>query len=117
MVICDTYKPDGSPLKENNRAWAKALFDQKPEEEPWFGLEQEYFLMSTHTGKPLGFPAAYGALPPAQGINFQGQYYCSAGAQNAFGRAVADEHLMACITAGIKVSASCHVLVCKNSTS
>ena len=34
----------------------------------------------------------------------QGQYYCSAGAQNAFGRQVAEEHLEACVYAGIKIS-------------
>jgi glutamine synthetase len=33
----------------------------------------------------------------------QGQYYCSAGTENAFGRDVADAHLKACLYAGIKV--------------
>ena len=34
----------------------------------------------------------------------QGQYYCSVGAENAFGRELAEEHLAACVAAGIKIS-------------
>ena len=97
MVLCDTYRPDGSPLQNNHRQWAKSLFDQALDEEPWYGLEQEYFLMDPNTNKPLGFPQ--NGFP-----NEQGQYYCSAGAQNAFGRQVAEEHLEACVYAGIKIS-------------
>jgi len=97
MVLCDTYRPDGSPVENNHRQWAKALFDQALDEEPWYGLEQEYFLMDPNTHKPLGFPQ--NGFP-----NAQGQYYCSAGAQNAFGRQVAEEHLEACVYAGIKIS-------------
>ncbi len=97
MVLCDTYRPDGSPLQNNHRQWAKSLFDQALDEEPWYGLEQEYFFMDPNTNKPLGFPQ--NGFP-----NEQGQYYCSTGAQNAFGRQVAEEHLDACVYAGIKIS-------------
>jgi glutamine synthetase len=97
IVLCDTYRPDGTPLENNHRQWAKAIFDQALDEEPWYGLEQEYFLIDPNTNKPLGFPQ--NGFP-----NPQGQYYCSAGAQNAFGRQVAEEHLEACIFAGIKIS-------------
>ena len=34
----------------------------------------------------------------------QGQYYCSAGAENSFGRNVSEEHLQCCINAGIKIA-------------
>ena len=44
IVMCDTYTPDGEPHVTNKRNWANELFNQKLEEEPWFGLEQEYFL-------------------------------------------------------------------------
>jgi len=97
MVMCDTYTPTGEPLSNNNRLWAKNIFDQALGEEPWFGLEQEYFLIDPNTNKPLGFPEDKDPPP-------QGQYYCSAGANNAFGRDVAEEHLMACVNAGIKIS-------------
>jgi len=97
MVMCDTYRPDGTPLENNHRVLANELFNQALDEEPWFGLEQEYFLMDPKTNKPLGFPH-YGHPEP------QGQYYCSAGAQNSFGRDVAEEHLRACVDAGIIIS-------------
>ena len=34
----------------------------------------------------------------------QGQYYCSAGSNNAFGRQVAERAYMACLDAGVNVS-------------
>lgn len=94
IVLCDTYTPFGKPLDNNHRLWAKEQFDQKPEEEPWFGLEQEYFIIDPKSGKPLGYDES----------KTQGQFYCSAGAENAFGRVVAEEHLRACVKAGIKIS-------------
>lgn len=94
MVLCDTYKPTGEPLFNNHRVWANSLFDQKLEEEPWFGLEQEYFMINPQNMKPLGY-----------GDNKkQGQYYCSVGSENAFGRHIAEHHLQACVIAGIKIS-------------
>lgn len=97
LVMCDTYKPTGEPLDNSHRKWANDLFNSAPEQEPWFGLEQEYFLINPATKKPLGFPLT--GLPEPQG-----QYYCSVGAENAFGRKVAEDHMMACIAAGIKIS-------------
>jgi glutamine synthetase len=94
MVMCDTYFPDGNPLPNNHRVWAKSLFDKNLEEEPWFGLEQEYFLIDPKTNLPLGYN---------ENIE-QGQFYCSAGAENAHGRVIADSHLNACVSAGIKIS-------------
>ena len=38
-------------LKNNYRIWAKNLFDQALDEKPWYGLEQEYFLMNLETNK------------------------------------------------------------------
>ncbi len=94
LVLCDTYKPNGEPLSNNNRVWAKELFDKKLEEEPWFGLEQEYFMMNSQNMKPLGFDET----------KTQGQYYCSVGSGNTFGRHIAEHHLNACMYAGIKLS-------------
>jgi len=62
----------------------------------WFGFEQEYFLWNPETDKPLGFPE--GGFPRPQG-----PYYCSVGATNAFGRAMVEEHLDACLDAGLNV--------------
>ncbi len=59
-----------------------------------FGFEQEYFLWDPETNLPLGFP---------KDQTPQGQFYCSAGAKNAFGREMIEEHLEQCLEAGINV--------------
>ena len=90
LIMCETRRPDGTPLSNNHRAVANELFEKSLEDEPWFGIEQEYFIINPKTNKPVGFPED-GSEP-----NPQGQYYCSVGTENAFYRRVADSHLMAC---------------------
>jgi len=94
LVLCDTYLPNGQPHSSNSRFRANEIFNKKLEEEPWFGLEQEYFLIDLETNKPFGMK------------NFikQGQYYCSVGGANAFGRKIIEEHMEACIYSGLKIS-------------
>ena len=94
LVLCDTYTSQGNPLSNNHRKWANEVFEEKLNEEPWFGLEQEYFIIDPKTGKPLGYMEG----------NEQGQYYCSVGAENAFGRVIAEQHLHACVQSGITIS-------------
>ena len=101
IVMCDTWTPDGKPHETNKRFDALNIFDQKKDEEPWFGIEQEYFLKDKNTGFPLGFvdDGNGGYVAPKQG-----QYYCSNGTGNAFGRNIVEEHLKACMDAGLKIS-------------
>ena len=100
LVLCDTYSNDGTPLPDNYRYVANELFKQKPESAPWFGLEQEYFIMNPSTNVPLGFPANYPQTMPHE----QGPYYCSTGTNKAHGRTIAEEHMRRCLYAGIKLS-------------
>ena len=97
IVLCETYTPLGEPHPTNYRFDAKKIFDKNLEEKPWYGMEQEYFMINNETGNPLGFEKNLIANP-------QGQYYCSVGAENAFGRKIAEKHLQACIEAGIQIS-------------
>uniref|UniRef100_A0A6C0LWW8 glutamine synthetase n=1 Tax=viral metagenome TaxID=1070528 RepID=A0A6C0LWW8_9ZZZZ len=97
LVMCETYTPNGIPCPNNHRVYANRVFNQALDEEPWFGLEQEYFIIDTKTNKPLGFPLDDGDAK-------QGQYYCSVGSNNAYGRKIAEEHLLSCIQADIKIS-------------
>lgn len=94
LVMCDTYLPSGEPLENNNRHYATKLFEENSDEEPWYGLEQEYFIMDYTTDFPIGFGDAVS----------QGQYYCSVGSQNTFCRQLVDEHMESCLYAGIKIS-------------
>lgn len=97
LVLCDTYTPIGVPTLTNTRYLAYDRFSQCVKEEPWFGVEQEYFLINPSTGKPLGFPP-YGLPQP------EGPYYCSVGIENTFGRFIAEQHMGYCLQAGIQIA-------------
>jgi glutamine synthetase len=99
LVLCEACLPDGklTPIPTNTRNAAKAIFDQKKEEEPWYGIEQEYTLFHSDGVTPLGWPKNGYPGP-------QGPYYCSAGAQNAFGRRIVESHYKACLHAGLNIS-------------
>ncbi|UGU15293.1 glutamine synthetase beta-grasp domain-containing protein [Sinomicrobium kalidii] len=91
LVMCEVLNPDGTPHVSNGRA---TIDDD--DNDFWFGFEQEYFLWNPETNKPLGFPANGYPAP-------QGQYYCSVGANNAYGREIVEEHLDVCLEAGLNV--------------
>jgi len=91
LVMCEVLDSTGVRHESNGRALI-----EDDDNDFWFGFEQEYFLWDTKTNKPLGFPAAGFPGP-------QGPYYCSVGASNAFGRDIVEEHLDACIDAGLNV--------------
>jgi glutamine synthetase len=97
LVLCETMLPDGSPHPGDTRHDAEAAFNKALDEKPWFGLEQEYTLFQLDKVTPLGWPK--GGFPGPQG-----PYYCSAGADVAFGRPVVEAHYKACLYAGIKMS-------------
>lgn len=89
IVLCEVLLPDGSPHPTNTRAgW-------EDQEDVWFGFEQEYVFMKN--GKPLGFPE--NGFPAPQGL-----YYCGVGTGNIAGREIAEEHMEACLDAGLEVT-------------
>ncbi len=96
LVLCEVYNADGTPSHSNNRAAAVETAAKYADEEPWFGIEQEYTMM-TLEGYPAGFPE--GGFPGPQG-----PYYCGAGADRIFGREIADDHIDACLGAGLKLA-------------
>jgi len=99
LILCDTYTPEGQPLPTNTRKAAAEIFS-RPDvvaAKPWFGLEQEYTLFNLDEVTPLGWPD--GGYPRPQG-----PYYCGAGADRVFGRAVPEAHYRACLYAGIPIS-------------
>jgi len=91
LVMCEVLTSDGKPHESNGRATI-----EDDDNDFWFGFEQEYFLWNPETNKPLGFPVNGYPAP-------QGPYYCSVGAKNAFGREIVEEHLDACLEAGLNV--------------
>ncbi len=91
LVMCEVLSADGTAHPSNGRATI-----EDDDNDFWFGFEQEYFLWDPLTNKPLGFPERGYPAP-------QGPYYCSVGANNAFGREIVEEHLDACIEAELNV--------------
>ncbi|MGB3586640.1 MAG: glutamine synthetase beta-grasp domain-containing protein [Tunicatimonas sp.] len=92
LVMTEVLSSDGTPHPSNGRA---TIDDD--DDDFWFGFEQEYFLWDSEINKPLGFPEEGF---PKRG---QGPYYCSVGAQNAYGREVIEDHLDQCLEAGVNV--------------
>lgn len=89
LVMTEVLNADGTPHPSNGRA---TIDDD--DSDFWFGFEQEYFLWDLETNLPPGFPL--GGYPGPQG-----PYYCSVGAQNAFGREVVEDHMDLCLEAGL----------------
>ena len=103
LVLCETRDKDGNPLETNNRNKAMKIFDKYTEHCPWFGLEQEYFILNEQIEKTLKNLTEEAENPDECGIK-QGQYYCSVGGKNAFFRNIVDKHMIACIDAGLNIS-------------
>ena len=95
LVFCEVLNVDMTPHASNTRRHCDEVEAAYHKQEPWFGIEQEYTLMQD--GRPLGFPRNGFPAP-------QGQYYCSVGANNTFGREIAEMHLAVCVQIGLKIS-------------
>jgi len=99
LVVCEACLPDGklTPIPTNSRREAEIVFDKVASAQPWFGIEQEYTLFEYDGVTPLGWPKNGYPGP-------QGPYYCSVGAENAYGRRIVESHYRACLYAGINIS-------------
>lgn len=86
LVWCETSV-------NNNRIIANQIFQNYLSYEPWFGLEQEYFIMDPNTNKPIGLNEN----------EKQGKYYCGVGHNRAIFRQVPEMHYSYCLYAGIKI--------------
>jgi glutamine synthetase len=95
LVMAEVLLTDMSPHPTNTRALCQETAEQYADQEPLFGIEQEYTFFKD--GRPLGFPA--GGFPAPQGF-----YYCGVGADEVYGRDVVEAHLEACLDAGIGLS-------------
>lgn len=90
LVLCDTYDTNFQPLPTNHRNNANKIFNTKLDLEPWFGLEQEYFMMHLYNSN-------------LDVCVEQGRYYC--GTQlSSIERKIVEEHLQACLATKINIS-------------
>jgi len=95
LVLTETLLTDMTPHPSNTRAACAAVSEKYGSFEMWFGIEQEYTFFDGI--KPLGWPDNGFPAP-------QGGYYCGVGADEVFGREVVEDHMDACIEAGIHIS-------------
>lgn len=95
LLLCEVMNPDGTPHSTNSRAQLRHVMENGGSgHEPWIGFEQEYTLFDGT--KPLGWPERGYPAP-------QGPFYCGVGADEVFGRDLAEKHAQACIDAGIMI--------------
>jgi glutamine synthetase len=96
LVMCEVLTIDMQPHRTNTRAACAAVAAEFGDQEPIFGIEQEYTFFKD--GRPFGFPVGGGYPAP------QGGYYCGVGADEVFGREIVEKHMDACLAAGLHLS-------------
>ena len=92
LVLCECYHNYNEATHCNERYRARQIFKKK-DLEPWFGMEQEYFILNPDTNLPIGYSPT----------KKQGQFYCGNGSENSYGRKFAEEHLKLCMDAGVNI--------------
>ncbi len=96
LALCEVLYTDMSPHATNTRAACAEVAVRFKDQEPIFGIEQEYTFFKE--GRPYGFPSPIGFPAP------QGGYYCGVGADEVYGRDIVEAHMDACLTAGLHLS-------------
>eukprot|EP00434_Breviolum_minutum_P027703 symbB.v1.2.024504.t1/scaffold2326.1/size131277/8 len=105
LVLADTYQEPsgdeqdhGKATKFNARAACQAAMQQAEDigEDPWFGFEQEYYLIDPKSKWPLGWPA--GKYPDKDTA-----FYCSVGSTKVVAREIIEAHYRACLYAGVMI--------------
>lgn len=106
LVLCSTYFRNGVPTTGNTRHIANNIFEKNLEAKPWFGIEQEYFIMAPNFTQDSTIPLAFSFEnnPDPQDRKGGGRYYCGVGNQHIANRALAEKHYLYCLKAGLTIS-------------
>ncbi len=91
LVLCETFIQDDQgalrPHQSNTRYRAQEHFQYTDHYQPWYGIEQEYYIIQDQSNQP----------------NSEGVHYCGSSTTRV-GRQLAEDHLNACLRAGLKMS-------------
>ena len=101
LILCDTYDNKKNPLTTNIRYHANILFKKNLMLEPWFGLEQEYFIENKTNNESKSCPRD------------EGEHYCGIVKFNPSERNIVEEHLYACINSGLTISGINSEVACR----
>ncbi len=94
LVMCEVLLTDFTPHPTNTRAACVEVAEKYADQEPVFGIEQEYTFLKD--GYPLGWPQSGFPAP-------QGPYYCGVGSPEIVGREIVEQHTQACMDAGLAI--------------
>ncbi len=116
LVLCECINKDGTIHDTNHRNKLIETYNKCIEQEPIFGIEQEYVIFERHNSKHLRNPVLNGPTPfeyeptpfkwishDEPGFGPQGPYYCGVGGGVCFGREISEKHLELCLKAGLKI--------------
>ncbi|MBG90495.1 MAG: glutamine synthetase [Actinobacteria bacterium] len=96
LVMCEVFDRNGNAHPTNTRAALRRVLEAGAHtQDAYFGFEQEFTLFDLE-GNPVGWPDAGYPAP-------QGPYYCGVGAGAVDGRQLVEEHLQACMKAGLLI--------------
>jgi glutamine synthetase len=99
LVLCETLNIDGSAHCTNSRSLSIETFRLTESLEPWYGLEQEYVFMDSHTDGIYGWNMSNPKYYPVQT-----EHYCNTGIEFCKLRPIVQEHYLKCLKMGINIS-------------
>jgi glutamine synthetase len=117
LVLCECYNKDGTPHETNHRVKLSETYLKCTEQEPIFGIEQEYVIFERENSKgktindicdgssfEINTPKPYKWIEHDEpGFGQQGPYYCGVGGGVCFGREISEKHLELCLKAGLEI--------------
>ena len=115
LVLCDTFytlrRKDSSeeffPTETNHRILAHRIFQSKSDAVPWYGLEQEYFIIENDKdGADVYEEFNRRISSSSETASQKGFYYCGVGGRHIsrIERALVEKHYLYCIRAGLNIS-------------
>ena len=101
IVLCQVMNPDGTPHETNNYHKLYNFIQHNLKisyNDSWFGIEQEYIILDKN-GNAFDIDNICNDK-----IEYnKNQHYCSVGTGKAMGRQIAEEHMLMCMEAEIKI--------------